>query len=201
VVGCIPLLYCLYVAHVAGGLNWLGPVKDLVSVGEAMGSHAAITLAGVALGMMLAPGSTVNGDSSRIRWAFWFAAALLLAGNLLHSAHGIHRMFIYNKNAATPPWCLVSSAITAFVWIAIFWMVDVRKQSRGTQLLALAGQNALLAYILAPVIYAIMQLAHLGFYGALGNSFPSGLLRSIVWTAFLIWLSALLRKRNVQLKL
>ena len=42
VVGCIPLLYCLYVAHVAGGLKWLGPVNGWVSVGEALGSHAAI---------------------------------------------------------------------------------------------------------------------------------------------------------------
>jgi predicted acyltransferase len=179
----------------------LGPVKSWVSVGEALGSHAAITVAGVALGMMLASGSTVTGNSSRIRWALLFGLALLLAGHLLHTANGIHRMFIFNKNAATPPWCLVSSAITTFVWVAIYWIVDVRKANRGTQLLTLAGQNALLVYILAPVIYSLMQLMHLKLYGVLGNGFPTGLVRSITWALLLIWLAAAFRKRNVQLKL
>jgi hypothetical protein len=194
-------LYCLYVAQAAGGLEWLGPISRWVSVGEALGSHAAITVAGVALGMMLAPGSTVTGDSARVRWAFWFAAALLAAGNLLHAAHGIHRMFIYNKNAATPPWCLISSALTTFVWIGIYWLVDVRKASRGTRLLTLAGQNALLAYLLAPVLSSLIQLAHVEFYGSLGSSFATGFARSILWAFLLIALAAYFKQRDIQLKL
>src|SRR5262249_51157708 len=113
----------------------------------------------------------------------------------------IHRMFYYNKNAATLPWCLVSSAITAFVWIAVYWLVDIRKAARGTRLLTLAGQNALLAYILAPVIYALMQLCHVKFYSALGNGFLTGFVRSVIWAFLLIWLAAILRKSSVLLKL
>jgi predicted acyltransferase len=182
-------------------LKWLGPVNNWVSVGEALGSQAAITLAGVALGMMLASGSSITGDARRVHRALWYGAGLLLAGNLLHTAHDMNRMFIYNKNAATPPWCLISSAITSFVWVAIYWLVDLRNANRGTRLLTLAGQNALLIYILAPVIYALIQFTHLQWYNALGNSFATGIARSIVWGFLLIWLAAMLRKRNVQLKL
>lgn len=200
VVGCIPLLYCLYIADAAGGLDWLGALKNWVSFGEALGSQGAVTVAGVVLGMILVPNSPLKTHSSRIRWVFWYALALLCAGLLLHTAHGIHRMFIFNKNAATPPWCLVSSAITAFVWIGVYWLVDVLTLGGRMKLLTLAGQNALLAYILAPVLYALMQLAHVKFYGDLGNSFATGLFRSIAFAFLLVCLGALFRQRNVQLR-
>ncbi len=202
VVGCISLLYCLYVADAAGGLEWLRMAKNWVSVGEALGSQAAVTVAGVVLGIILLPESPVKTHSSRMRWVAWYALALLCAGNLLHAANGIHRMFIFNKNAATPPWCLVSSAITAVAWLGTQWLVDVRMLGRATKLLTLAGQNALLAYILAPAIYAFMRLTHIELiYGGVGNSFPTGFLRSIAWAFLLVWLIALLRRRNVQLKI
>ena len=39
------------------------------------------------------------------------------------------------------------------------------------------------------------------FYGSLGNTFAIGFWRSLAWAFLLIWLAALLRKRNMQLKL
>jgi len=91
VIGAIPLLYCVYIADAAGGLEALGRLKEWVSVGAALGSHGAVTVAGVALGMILAPGSVVRGHAERIRWALLFGLGLWSAGELLHSAHDVPR--------------------------------------------------------------------------------------------------------------
>ena len=200
VVGAIALLYCVYIADSAGGLAWLGWIKGWVGIGEALGSQAAITVAGVALGMVLDPGSPLHTNSARIRWAFWFGMGLFVAGHLLHAAHDIHRMFIFNKIYATPPWCLVSSAITVWIWIVIYWLVDMRRVERGSETLTLAGQNALLAYIMAPILYAVIAL-FLPVYAQLGNSFAIGFWRSVVLAIAIIWTAAKLRKHGVQLKL
>ena len=77
--------------------------------------------------------------------------ALATAGVLLHTAHALSGVFIYNKNAATFPWCLVSSAVTAWLWAVVYVIGDVRPQ-RWVMLLIPAGQNALLAYVLTPLL-------------------------------------------------
>jgi len=112
-------------------------------------------------------------------------------------------MFIFNKNAATPPWCLVSSALTAWIWVLAYWAADVRQSKSWIAALAPAGQNALLAYILAPVVYAIIQLfadAGMPFYKQLGASFATGLWRSLVFATAITWIAGRLRHKGVTLR-
>jgi predicted acyltransferase len=210
VVGAIPLLYCLYVANAVGGLAWLAQVPVAswltrwVSVGEMLGSQAAIAVAGVALGMALAPGSALTTRTARMRWAFLYGLALAAGGVLIHTAHDLHRAFIYNKNAATPPWCLVSSAITAWLWIVVYAASDARPL-RWARVLVPAGQNALLAYILAPLVYAVIDVLgvaglHTHYY-ALGRTFTHGFWRSVTFAVAVVWVAGVLQRRGVRLQL
>jgi hypothetical protein len=210
VVGAIGLLYCVAIAAAVGGLAWLSGIPVIaylikwVSVGEMLGSQAAITVSGVALGMMLAPGSSVTTPDARMRWAFFYGLALAVAGGLLHSAHDLHRVFIYNKNSATPPWCLVSSAITTWLWILVYGAVDVRP-SRAPRLLVSGGQNALLAYVMAPLLnYLFDVLISTGMpplYYILGRSFATGFWRSVVFAVGVLWAAGALQRRGIYLKL
>ncbi|MFH1569148.1 MAG: DUF5009 domain-containing protein, partial [Gemmatimonadota bacterium] len=156
-VGAIGLLYSVYLAAGMGYFDGLW-ITQYVGIGSALGSHGAITVAGVVLGTMLGPRSPLGTHGSRIGWGILFAAGLAAAGILLHTLHDVHRMFIFNKNAATPPWCLVSSAITAALWVAVYWLVDARGWRRWTAVVEPAGRNALFAYILAPILYALFPL-------------------------------------------
>jgi heparan-alpha-glucosaminide N-acetyltransferase len=200
----VPLLYCVYLAHGAGFFSALGAFNRLVSVGSALGSHAAVTASGVVLGLLLLdPGSTPR---HRIRAAVLLGATLAVAAVLLHSLHGLSRMFIYNKNAATPPWCLLSSAYTAWLFAAAYWLVDVRGQGAGTGTLARAGQNALFAFVAGPIAYAALALlpAALGGldpWGWLGARFATGLPRSVVFALAVTWVTAALQQRGRALRL
>jgi hypothetical protein len=68
-----------------------------------------------------------------------------------------------------------------------------------------AGQNALLAYILAPLINSFLDsLSLVGvprFYDALGRSFVIGFWRSVVFSVAVLWLAGVLQRRGVHLKL
>ncbi|MFI5184530.1 MAG: DUF5009 domain-containing protein [Vicinamibacteria bacterium] len=205
VIGTIPLLYCIYVAHAVGFFSgWW--VARFVEVGPMLGSHAAIVVSGVALGMALAPGSRVRGHGGRLRWAILYALVLAASAHLLHAAHDVHRMFIVNKILATPPWCLWSSAITVAVWAGLYGLMDVRRHDRWAAFLEPAGQNPLTAYVLAPIFDYVFVLvagaAHVpNLYEELGVRFSTGLARSAFFALFVVWLTGRLRRRGVQLGL
>lgn len=211
VVGAIALTYCIAIADTVGGLtapswlSWLPSwITGWVSLGTVFGSQTGITVAGVALGMALAPGSGLTTPTARIRWASFFGLGLAAAGVLLHTAHGLSNIFLYNKNAATLPWCLVSSAITVWLWVAAYVVGDFRPM-RWASVPAPAGKNALLAYILAPLFYILFDfLAAAGlphFHSLLGKSFAVGFWRSLVFAAIVLWIAGALQRRRIHLKL
>jgi predicted acyltransferase len=115
-------------------------------------------------------------------------------------------MFIINKNEATPPWCLLCSAITVGVWLGLSWLLDVRGWRRWAVVVAPAGQNPLLAYVLAPLLYAAFDLLAAAlrcpnYYAALGDSFAVGFWRSVVFAFAVTGLAGILRRVGIQLRL
>jgi predicted acyltransferase len=173
-------LGCLILLHLAmrrGGLliklndkAWLGPVAPVlafladairhlgqyVSLGDATGSLAAITVAGVLLGSILRRDSDVTAPADRLRWAFVFAVGLILAGLITDTFEGI------NKIGATPTWCLFSAALTCVVWMALYAVVDVAGFQWWTIPFRPAGANPLLAYFLHPIIVDLIVVSGLG---------------------------------------
>jgi heparan-alpha-glucosaminide N-acetyltransferase len=125
-VGAMAILYCIYMADIVGGLAFLSWIKPFINVSYMLGSHSAIVISGAILSMILTPDSPVKGHKARIRWATVYGLGLALAGFLLHSLHDIHEMFIVNKILATPPWCLLCSAVYVGIWVALYWLIDVR---------------------------------------------------------------------------
>jgi hypothetical protein len=207
----VALLYCVYAADAAGFFGFLGVFNQWISVGSMLGSHAAITVSGALLGLMLLPSTRTQ--VSRIRSALLLAGVLAAAAVLLHSLNGIHRIFIYNKNAATPPWCLLSSAWTALAFACLYWLLDARGFSGGkirsfapARLLASAGQNALFAFILGPIAYTLFSFLPGLFGGAdpywgwLGGSFAVGFIRSLGFAVAGICVTAWLQRRGHSLR-
>ncbi len=171
-----------------------------------LGSHSAIVVSGVILGIILIPNSSVTTHKARIRWALLYGVGLAAAGILLHSLHDVHKIFIIDKNLATPPWCLLSSAITVWMWVIVYWLIDVLKWKRWAIIVEPAGSNALFAYILAPIFYSVFELLILAlggfnFYSELGKSFIIGFWRSLVFAFAMTWFAGGLRREGVWLKL
>ncbi len=205
-VGAMALLYCLYAAHAGGAFEGLSWLTQWVNLGSTIGSHSALVVSGVILGVMLFPANAERSHRDVLRRAFVFSLGLAAAAYLLHGAADIHRMFIINKIYATPPWSLWCAAITIWVWIPAYWLLDVRKDRRWSALLEHSGQNALLAYILAPIFYALFAftaatLAVSNAYARLGASYLPGLLRGVAFAVAIVWMAAWLRRRGYILKL
>lgn len=225
-VGVVALLHCLCFADRAGVfasgglLAWLGGLDQWLDIGSVLGSHGGITCAGVVLGMMLMPGSPVQTHTARVRWGLLFGLGLFTAGVLLYQLHGLHTMFTINKNAATPPWCLICSALTVWGWVVLYWLMDVRRQAWiGHGLLTPSGQAPLMAYVLHPLLTYLFAMAgpHLplpdpvaapaDWYTWLGldsgRSFwlSAGLYRSVAMALFVCWFAGWLARRGLRLRL
>ena len=134
----------------------IGQIDQFVSLGEATGSLAAISVAGCLLGTILRRDSDVATHRDRLRWTLTFAIGLLIAGFITDTFEGI------NKNAATPTWCLWSAALACLAWMFLYWMIDVAGFQGWTILVRPAGANPLLAYFLHPIIVVLIAVAGLG---------------------------------------
>ena len=203
--GLVALFYCVALAAAAGGWTWLPALSPLV--GPMVGTHGALVLAGALLGVLLARHRREGGSSWRfgLRMA-GYAAALGVAGVLLRSLGGLHPAFHISKNHATAPWGLVSSALTVAAWVVLFVLVDVAGWRRWPPSLAIAGENPLVAYLMAPFLTSLFELTAPLFggtnlYESLGMTAGIGLVRSAVFAWLVVRLSGFLRSRGVRVQL
>ena len=198
-VGVLALMMCVYIAGETGffqGFSVTRTINSWVNIGGVLGSRSSISVAGLVLGIVLLPGSGVTSHRQRLRWAILYGVGLAVAAILLRPAWEI------SKSRGTPSWCLWGSAITCWVWAFFYWLNDVRGYKVGTGMISPAGENPLTAYLLAPLIYTFFDAFHIGFYKAIGASFwPFGLLRAIVFSLFIVWLTGRLRKMGFRLGL
>jgi len=200
----IILLYLLYFADRTGQLAFLGPLSPWIGIASVLGSQPAITASGTLLSILLF--STDQPLAVRLRIIFLFALILGTIAVLLHSLSNLSPLFIYNKNAATPPWCLISSAWTALLFALIYWIVDGRGLTTGTRMLATAGQNALFAFILGPIFYLLIGMLPVmadgrSLYGMLGAGFATGFWRSLIFALAGTWLTAAMQRSGRYLRI
>jgi predicted acyltransferase len=199
-------LFAFYIALEGGWLGRLGETPPFGSAGPTLGSHGALVLLGAFMGRMFLPDAPHRTPAARAAWGVVCAAGFVLAGWLLHLPHDRVPCLIINKILATPPWCLYSAAITAACLVAVSLLVDRPTPPRWAALPKLAGRNALLAYILAPVVYALFGLianltATENLLQQLRSPFALGLTRSIAMAFLVTGIAAWLSRRRITLKL
>lgn len=191
-VGCIAILTSLYIAERLGRFDrW--PISNYINIGEHLGAHGSIAMAGVVLATIL------TDPTKRLPQQWIYAAiyglALAIFGQLLYRLYGI------NKNAATPTWCLWASAITTWLWI-LFSITMTTLGPRPFNFLIKAGQNVLLAYLLAPLWHTALRLLHINWYNELAaHSAALGITRALIGAALTLYVATLLNQNRIRLKL
>jgi predicted acyltransferase len=199
-------LFACYVALEGGWVEWLHRMPPFGSVGPTLGSHGALVLLGAFIGRRFLPEAPRWTPAARVAWGSLVAAGFALAGWLLHLPHERIPCLIVNKILATPPWCLLSAAITTACLVAVSLVVDRAAPPRWSILPELAGKNALLAYILAPVIYAVFSLiadltATTNLLHVLATPFALGLTRSVAMALLVTCIAAWLTRRRITLRI
>jgi len=205
--GLTAILYCVYFADAAGHAAFLAAFSPFVSVGSMLGSHGAIVVSGVVLGVMIAQRREGPGEGEALaRSAFAYALGMAAAGILLHTLHDLDSAFHFSKILATPSWCLVSSAATAATWSLVYMVSDVWGFKAWPRAVTMAGENALLAYLVAPFLLSLFEatalvLGGFNFYGALSEPTILGTIRSLLFAWIVVRLCGLLRARGLRLQL
>jgi predicted acyltransferase len=193
--GCVVLLFCLYPADKAGLFDNFR-LADYVGIGNMLGTHAAVSVAGVLLASILLT-TDLAGLRARTRFTLLFSAGFAAAALLVNGLYGI------SKHKATPSWCLWSCAILAAVWLIFHFIADVKRVTPLSTPLAIAGQNVLLAYLISEGMESWLDLLHLGdWYDSLAEP---GLMHACARSAgcgvVILAITALLNRIGFRLKL
>ena len=205
-VTAVAILYLVALADEANTIGVLHAIRPVVFVGRMLGAHGALVLSGAVLGLALRRHRDERRPAARfVLPALGFALAGAAAGLLLHALHGVHPAFEISKIRATAAWCLLSAAWTALAWTAAYASADVAGHRRWPVAIAMAGENALVIYLLAPFLLSVFELVAWALgrnpYEALGGSLAAGIVRAVVFAWAVVRLSGWMRARGLRLQL
>lgn len=186
--GCLALMFCFFAADRNGPVgNWWID-RHIVSLSDSVGSHAAISVAGMLLASILVDPDK-RAHASRLGFALLFIGGCAIGAMLLTGLYGI------SKEDATPAWCLWSCAITAALWIGCYYLCDMTEI--GCKPLAVSGQNVLLAYLLSEMLPNPLGALHIG-----GGPILAWIIaRALIWAFVLLYLTVGLNRMGFWLKL
>lgn len=155
------------------------------------GAFCLLTFAGMFTSQLILSDTVRQSLRAKVTSGLIYAMSLLLAGWLL-SPLGI------SKIRATPTWCLYSAGASVLIFLALYWVCDVRKQTAWALPVKPAGSNTLLTYLLPDLCYFLLGSTALLAGGRQG---ASGVLKAVVFTACILLLSALLTRCKIRLQI
>ena len=183
-------LCAMAVASTAGWLDflrllprWIWPFGG--------GQLPLIVMSGIVASTIFLDGTVARTHRGKALWALGYAALLFAAGWVL-SPLGI------SKTRATPAWCLYCSAISVVLFLALYWLADVRRRTRWAALFQPAGSNTLLTYLLPYLFYFAIGTSLLA---TLFGSGWRGVVLVALFTVLMLKLSAALTRLGVRTQL
>jgi len=183
-------LVLLNVIYKAGYIDFLKGIPRIVwPIGS--GSLASITIGGVLLSKIFLENEIAHSVKNKYAWGGALIILFSIAGILLMP-------FGLAKIGSTPSWCLFSTVICMIVFLILYFIVDLNKKIQWANFLKPAGSNPLLTYILPDIYYAIFGLYH--FANIAGEGW-AGVLRALIFSLFILGISALLTRLKVRLQL
>lgn len=187
VMGVFVLMHCLFMG-IQGGLfeggwlfKWIGS--------SVLSTLSANAVAGLAIGILLRE-KLHHGEI--IRRILGIAVFTALAAFLLRHAGGLR--------SPSPSWSLSATSFGFAIWLALYWVVDVRGWNRGLYPIRAIGQNCLFLYQMSRYWIFIYWLSGLTFYEALGANTATGILRALVYVAFLGGITVLATRKKIILR-
>ncbi len=176
-----------------GFLDFLKSIKPVFGV-LISGNVPSIVMSGLIVGLVLK--KYLSEPKRIILIVTVFAVLSLIAGFFLRN------WFIISKNLGTPSWALICNGISMFVFVLLYYIIDVMKKNRWAKVFLPAGQNSLTTYLAPDLIY--FMIWGLGLPILFYKQDSSELLAvggSLVWAFTMIGFAALLSKINIRLKL
>lgn len=158
------------------------------------GAMAAIVFAGMATSAIFLGQHRWQTLRQKTVLGIAFGLSALAAGYLLMPL-GI------SKIRATPTWSLWSIGAAVLVFTALYWICDVKKKTGWAFFVRPAGANTLTTYLLPDFWYYLLTAAGISFFDSHFTNGWQGVIRCVVFTAFILALAGLLTRMRVRLQL
>ena len=157
------------------------------------GAMACIIMAGVVTSSIFL-GKFAVANSSRAMGIAAGVGILMLAAGFLLTPLGI------SKIRATPTWSLYSVGAAMLMFTLLYWVCDIKRWTKWAIFVHPAGANTLTTYLLPDLWYFISVLFGWTFFD---THFPTGMpavLKTVVFTLFILAIAGLLTKLKVRLQ-
>jgi predicted acyltransferase len=158
------------------------------------GAMASITMAGVVTSSIFLGGHRWQETRQKLLFGAGFAYVTLVAGWLM-TPLGI------SKIRATPTWCLYSIGSSVLLFMALYWICDVKKKTAWAFFARPAGSNTLLTYLLPDFYYFIVAWMGFTYFDYHYNLGWPGAVRAAVFTAIILAFAWILTKLRVRMQL
>jgi len=104
------------------------------------------------------------------------------------------------KLGATPAWLFLCSAFTLLTFTAVYWIADVKRKSNWFDIIRPAGTDTLLCYLIPYFLYAIYSATKFHWPDAMVTG-GAGLVKSFLFALLCVFITRLLNRAGVRLKL
>ncbi len=158
------------------------------------GAMAAITLAGIVTSVIFLGNHRWQALAHKTLLGLSFGILSLIAAWIL-TPLGI------SKIRATPTWSLYSIGAAVLLFTALYWVCDVRKKTAWAAFVRPAGANTLTTYLLPDFWFYILVAAGIHYFDLHFNYGVPGVVRCVIFTAFILAVSGLLTRLGVRLRL
>jgi heparan-alpha-glucosaminide N-acetyltransferase len=158
------------------------------------GAMACIVMAGVITSSIFL-GTDRRPDPRRaMSFAVGFGLLTLAAGAAL-TPFGI------SKIRATPTWSLYSIGASVLLFTLLYWICDVKQWTRWALPIRAAGSNTLLTYLLPDIWYFLMVSVGITFFDTHLSEGWQGVVKTLIFTFFILAAATALTKAKVRLQL
>lgn len=171
-------------------LDFLNPIFGVIIDGNV----PSIVLAGLVLSSIL--------DQKSLQPKKMVITILAVGLVTICAGFFLRNWFIISKIYATPSWAVLCNGISLVVFAGLYWLLDIKKQTRFTKPFQFVGQNSLTTYLAPEVIYFLCWGLGISiFFHKQDTSQLLAVSGSLIWAALMVGFSILLSKINIKLKL
>jgi len=158
------------------------------------GTLPALTLGGVLITLLFEHFARQNEYNKMMLALFAISVGLILLSMYTRTFWGI------SKLRATPAWLFICSAFTILAFMAIFYIADMRKKAHLFTFIKPAGTDTLLCYLIPYFSYALVNVLGIQWPELMLTSIV-GLIKSFAFALLCVWVTSVLSKNRIRLKL
>ena len=127
---------------------------------------------------------------------------MLLMAVILFNLGFIVRYFSggISKVRDTPSWVLICTAISLVVYTLFIYVVDFKHKYKWFKIIEPAGVNAFTCYVVPGLFYPLFEMTNLEYPGYISQG-TGGLIKCIIFAFAMVWITGLLQKVNIKLKI